>query len=153
MAGPFQVTVLGADRVQIGEALMAEGRQKFGIHDFRVDGPVKIRVAPIPEGTILHASATLVSTARNMEFTTEVDGSSRASAVQKAWHIARQHYGPDTLIQLVQAAPIVESSSAERAYPIWRGNVLFKLTQYEVLVLPRGAYTSTEQRQVAREYQ
>ena len=153
MAGPFQVTVLGADRVQISEALMAEGRQRFGTHDFRVDGPVKIRVAPIPEGTILHASATLVSTGRNMEFTTEVDGTSRARAVQKAWHIARQHYGPDALIQLVQAALMEESNSAERAYPMWRGNVLFKLAPYEVLVLPRGAYTSAEEHQVARQYQ
>jgi len=139
MAGPFQVTVLGADRVQIGEALMAEGRQKFGNHDFRVDGPVKIRVAPDPEGTFLHASATLVSTGRNLEFTTEVEGASRAGAVQRAWHIARQQYGPDALIQLVQAAPIDENNSAGRTFPIWRGNVLFKLAPYEVLILPRPA--------------
>jgi len=140
MAGPSQVTALGADRVEIGEALMAEGRQKFGIHDFRVDGPVKIRVASIPEGTILQASATLVKEARNMEFRIEVDGTSRARAVQKAWHIARQQYGPDALIQFVQAALIEESNSA--ACPTWRGDVLFKLAQYDVLILPRGAYTS-----------
>ena len=142
MAGPFQVTVLGADRVQVGEALMAEGRQKFGNHDFRVDGPVKIRVVPNPEGTILHASATLVSTGRNLEFTTAVEDTGRARAVQKAWHIARRHYGPDALIQLVRASLIEENNSAGRAHPIWSGNVIFKLAPYEVLILPHGAHTS-----------
>jgi len=139
LAGPFQVSVLGADRVQIGEALMAEGRQRFGDQHFRVDGPVKIGLVPNSEGTILHANATLVSTRRNLEFTTEVEGTSRARAVQMAWHIAREHYGPDALIQLVQAELVEADAGASRAYPIWRGNVIFKLAPYEVVILPRVA--------------